>query len=66
MLCQNCQEREATVRAVKMGEGFSRSRDLCKECFEAELSPEILKRIREHTPGSGAISGWTGYNPEVE
>jgi protein-arginine kinase activator protein McsA len=39
MLCEKCQEREATCFVHAIADGVSKSRDLCNECFEAE-SPE--------------------------
>ena len=39
MLCEKCQEREATCHITTIDGGISKSRDLCSECCEAG-SPE--------------------------
>jgi len=39
MLCEKCQEHEATCHITTIEGGISKSRDLCSECYEAG-SPE--------------------------
>jgi protein-arginine kinase activator protein McsA len=39
MLCEKCNERDATVHSINIVKGVSKKVDLCDECFEAS-SPE--------------------------
>lgn len=40
VLCEKCQENEATVHLTMVGDRLSQSKDLCEECYEA-TSPQF-------------------------
>ena len=46
MLCQNCQQREATVHITSIVDDVAESRDLCKDCCETEV-PEWKESVTE-------------------
>jgi len=68
MLCQICHERSANCHIVEVFENDLIKRELCKECYEAQASPEELKQCRlledeARRRGVGAISWGAAGNP---
>jgi len=66
MLCEKCQEREATIFLViaKATTSPKLEHHLCEVCFQKNFaqSPEFQK-LNEAKAKSGVSCGWTSYNP---
>jgi hypothetical protein len=67
MICQACQKQEATNYwdYALLGTGHSEKLWLCQDCTDSRMPPAMLEKIRAARARgeTGAISGWTSYEP---
>lgn len=66
MICENCRQREATIRYVQLLNGAKKVRNLCPACLK-EIDPEHYAAVFEkESPFANLLSGLLGITSDGE
>ncbi|HXI69390.1 MAG TPA: hypothetical protein VNN22_03420 [Verrucomicrobiae bacterium] len=66
MLCEKCQEREATIFLViaKKTSAPKSDHNLCEVCFQKDFAQSReFQKFKQAKVKHGVSCGWTSYNP---